>query len=357
MSFKNRIDAGLAGDYQGLDNGFDKLNNFLYGIQRKWYYLIGGLSNTAKTTLVDFMVMNAIRDAELKGIELNIFYYSYEIDEESKKCVWLSNHIFNKYRLSIPPEKIAGFGDNRLSKIEEEIVNKEIPYIDKIFERINFRYDPINPTGIYKELMDHFNKIGKFNYETYNGVDEYGNQKEMKRIVSYTPNNLLAYNIVVHDHIALTKIEKKYTLKENLDKLSEYYVWLRNLCGLTIFAIQQFNQTLNSVERKKYSGIDLSPQQNDFKDSGNPFQDCDTACGVMNPKALDMDSWGKFNVKKMGDHFRVFKIIKNRKGRTNISCPLYFNPKAGFFKELPDGDIVNKDLQMLEEISRGLWIG
>jgi len=83
-------------------------------------------------------------------------------------------------------------------------------------------------------------------------------------------------------------------------------------------AIQQFNQTLNSVERKKMSGVDLTPQQNDFKDSGNPFQDSDSACGIMNHHALDLLEWKGYRINVQGkpsmkDSFRVFKIIKNRK--------------------------------------------
>lgn len=368
--FQKRIDDGVSGKYEGLDNGLDKVNEFLYGVQRKWYYLFGGLSNTAKTTFVDWVLMNAIRDADMKGIDIHIFYYSYEIDAESKKCVWMSNHIFAKYRIEIPPQKIAGYGSNRLTPEEKEIVDRETPYIDKLFSRINFRYDPNNPTGIYKELMDHFDQHGKFNKEKYKApaIDKYGNDvydnegnrvfEEKERIVSYTHNNPNAYHIVVHDHIALTKIERKYTLKENLDKLSEYYVWLRNICGLTVMAIQQFNQTLNSVERRKFSGVDLTPQQNDFKDSGNPYQDSDTACGIMNPHSLDMPEWKgyRINIKgkdSMKDSFRVFKIIKNRKGKANISFGIYFNPKAGFFKELPHPDKMTD--QDYKEIKEGIY--
>lgn len=367
-SFQQRIDDGVSGMYEGLDNGLNKVNDHMYGIQRKWYYLFGGLSNTAKTTFVDWMLMNAIRDADMKGIELHVYYYSYEIDAESKKCVWMSNHLYNKYRCEIPPQKIAGYGKhNRLTPQEKALVDAETAYIDKLFARIHFRYDPANPTGIYKELMDHFDQHGKFNKEKYKAPasDKYGNDvydnegnrvyEDRERIVSYTAKNPHAYHIVVHDHIALTKIERKYSLKENLDKLSEYYVWLRNICGLTIMAIQQFNQTLNSVERKKFSGVDLTPQQNDFKDSGNPFQDSDTACGIMNPHSLEMLEWKGYRINDKGkpslkDSFRVFKIIKNRKGKANVPYGIYFNPKAGYFTELPNPkDLTEQDYIDIEK--------
>ena len=71
----------------------------------------------------------------------------------------------------------------------------------------------------------------------------------------------------------LLSLERSFTLKENLDKMSEYAVRLRNLFGLTPIFLQQYNQSLNSVDRQKFKGVDISPQQNDFKDSSNPYQD------------------------------------------------------------------------------------
>lgn len=41
---KERIVAGLSGNYEGLNNGLDRINNYIFGIQRSCYSLIGGLS-------------------------------------------------------------------------------------------------------------------------------------------------------------------------------------------------------------------------------------------------------------------------------------------------------------------------
>jgi len=89
MNLEERIQAGINGKFQGLSNGFKRINKEIHGIQRGVYTLLGGLSGTYKTTLADFMLLNALSDAEAQGIEINVFYYSYEIDELSKKCNWL----------------------------------------------------------------------------------------------------------------------------------------------------------------------------------------------------------------------------------------------------------------------------
>ena len=109
MSFlTTRIQEGLNGKYQGLSNGFDTLNKYVFGIQRSTYYLIGGSSGTYKTTLLDYMVRNAIKDANENEIKCNVFYYSFEIDKITKMCNWTSSLIYQMYVVVIPHEKIKG---------------------------------------------------------------------------------------------------------------------------------------------------------------------------------------------------------------------------------------------------------
>lgn len=346
MDFSRRIKEGSEGKYQGLDNGLGSINDHIYYVQRKWYYLLGGLSNSGKTTLADFMVLNAIRDANENDIPITVFYFSYEIDRETKMAQWLSNHIFSKYGIEIGAEKIAQLGDYRLDESELEVVERELPYIQKLFDSIRFTFDTTNPTGVYKELFRYYDENGTFSYEDYETIDDTGRTALDRRITGYTSNNPNEYVIVVVDHIALSKIERKYSLKENIDKLSEYAVRLKNMCGTTFIMLQQFNQGMHSVDRKKYNGEELVPQQSDFKDSGNPYQDCDTAIGIMNPLAMGLSSNNifKYNFRRMKSKFRIVNIIKNRKGKTGVVYGYYFNPKTGCFKILPDPDLMSEEV-------------
>ena len=74
MDIRERIKAGIDGKFKGLANGFDRINNFIFGIQQKCYILLGGQSGTFKTTLADFMLLNALLDAKKKGFILNVYY-------------------------------------------------------------------------------------------------------------------------------------------------------------------------------------------------------------------------------------------------------------------------------------------
>lgn len=332
-----RIKAGLKGDYEGLNNGLNRINDYIFKTQRACYTLIGGLSGSAKTTMLDFLILNAIQDAESKNIPINVIYYSWEIDETSKKANWLSILIYKKYNIIIPPEKIKGYGKLRLTKDEEKLVYSELEELEKIFKKINWIWESANPTGMYKHWWRFMEPKGKFTKEPY--LDENNEKKE--RIISFELNDPKEYNIVALDHLALAKIERGFTLKQNLDKISEYAVLCRNLFKMTFIFLQQFNMGLSSIERMKFKGVDISPQQNDFKDSTNPYTDCDIALGLMNAYKMDMETCLGYDINRQGsinnlkDSFRMLKIIKNRLSRDNIAIGLLFLPKVGSFKELP----------------------
>ena len=333
-----RINEGLDGKYQGLSNGFDTLNKYIFGVQRSTYYLIGGSSGTYKTTLLDYIVRNALKNAVDSNIKCNVFYYSFEIDKITKMCNWTSSLIYQMYGVVIPPEKIKGLGNFRLTDEEREVVFRVIPMVEQMADSIHFRFESINPTGIYNELFKFAVSNGEILFEDYTDSD--GTIK--KRIVGYKPNDPDAYNIVALDHLYLLKKERGFQTKEVMDKMSEYFVLLRNLFGYTPIVLQQFNQGLSSVDRQKFKGVDLSPSQGDFKDTTNPYQDCDVALGLMCPFKLDMDTSLGYDLTKLEDRMLMLKIIKNRLSRDGIAKGLYVKPESGKFFELPDPD----DLQI-----------
>ena len=135
---RKRIKDGLEGKFEGLSMGLDKLSSVIFGVQRGVIGLIGAGSGVGKSTLLDYMILKAMEDAENKGITLNVFYNSFEIDKLTKMCNWLSVRIYDKYDIIIPPEVIKGFGKHRLTKEQQELVDSEIDYIEDLFKKIHF---------------------------------------------------------------------------------------------------------------------------------------------------------------------------------------------------------------------------
>lgn len=347
-NLKERIEAGLSGKFRGLDNGFTDINKYIFGVQKKCYTLLGGASGSYKTTLLDYIILHALRDAIKKGIPIDIFYYSFEIDALSKQCSWISQIVYLNYGIEIPPERIKGLGDNRLSLEEQEIVNSVIPEVEELFSKIKFVFEPTNSTGIYNDVFKHCAAQGELVYTPY--TDE--NNVEQKRITGFIPKDF-RYTIIAVDHIALQKCEKRFaTLKENLDKLSSYFVILRNVFDVSIFALQQFNQGLNAVDRQKFKGIDISPSQNDYKDSTNPYTDADVVLATMNAHKLDLETCLGYDIKKLRDRFIMLKIIKNRLSRDNIAKGLYVHPQSGRFEELPKSEEFKKNPKLYEQYAK-----
>lgn len=340
MNLRERIEDGLSGKFQGLNNGFHRLNEYIFGIQRGTKYLLGGDSGCGKTSLVDFMILNALQDAIAKGIEIEIFYNSWEIKELDKKCNWCSQIIFNKYAIVIPPEKIKGLGGNRLNDEEKRIVFAELDYVEELFSKIRFSWTPVNPTGLYNDYWKFASERGTFEKENY--VDAQGATKQ--KIKRYIPNNPNAYWIGVLDHLYYLRKERGFETKEVIDKWSEYSVELSNMFGYSFFNISQFNDGLSAVDRQRFKGVDLSPQKTDFKDSRNPYSDSDIVIGLMNPFKLDMDRSLGYDITKLGKNFIMLKLLKNRLSDDNIGIGLYFNPKAGRFDELPKPDRIDYSL-------------
>lgn len=343
MDLRTRIKEGIDGQYSGLDNGFERLNEVIFGLQRRCYTLLGGQSGTYKTTLVDYILFSAMEDAKKKGVKLNVFYYSFEIDRITKQCNWLSQYIYKKYGVIVPPEKIKGLGGNSLSIDEVHYLYESIGPIEELFDQINFRFQTTNPTGIYNELWAFGESQGQVIKEPYSYTDAEGKVIHGKRITGYKPHDPNAYTVVVMDHMALMKKERGFQTKELIDKYSEYCIELKNMFGFSFINIQQFNQGLSSVDRAKFKGVDLSPQQSDFKDSTNPYQDADVVLGTMCPYKLDMNTCLGYDIKKLRDKMIMLKVIKNRLSKDNVAIGLYANPSAGAFAELPPVNSINYD--------------
>lgn len=331
MNLQERIIAGKEGKFEGLDNGLNRVNDYIFGLQRKCITLIGGLSGVYKSTMLDFIIQKAIKDAENKNITLNIFYNSFEIDKLTKQCNWLSVQIYSKYGQIIPPEVIKGLGKNRLTLEQGKLVDTEIPIIEKLFSKIHWNFKPENPTGLYNQVWKFMEKRGKFIEEPY--LDELGKTKMKK--VGFILTNPDEYNLMATDHLYLLKKERGFETKQNIDKFSEYNVELKNMFGMSFINLQQFNQGLSSVDRMKFKGADLSPQHSDFRDTTNPFTDSDLCIGLMCPYKMDMKTCLGYDIDRLKQHMIMFKIIKNRLSTDNIAIGLKVNPKAGSFSELP----------------------
>lgn len=343
LDFLKLVQDGIDGKNTGLYNGLDNLNKYLHKTQRGTYYAIGGMPGSGKSAFLDHcFVLAPFIFHKNQGSILNVkwLYYSFEISEANKRAKWISYKIYNDHRVLLDPSIILGKDEKlKLTDSQHKLVQQaDIEIEDLMYNYMDFVEDPDNPTGIFHDVMKYMNSVGKIETEKYK--DSEGRERD--RIIRYIPNDPNHHVIVIVDHAALCKSERDYNTKQNIDKLSEYMRFLRNLYNITAVVVCQFNKGLSSVERQKLAKQnhqDMEPILEDFKDTGNIGQDCNVALGMFNPAKFKVSTYLDYDITQMPDSFRAVNIMKNRDGKEFVSQGLYFQGGLGRVSELPDASM------------------
>lgn len=264
---KNSINDGLQGRNEGIPMGYERLHNVIPGIQQSTYYLVGGELGTGKSAFVDesfvYNPYDYILDNPDKNIDYHILYFSLEIDKVRKIAKAIARRIFHKYKILVDINYILSKGKNRISQEVYDYAMQQSDYFYKMEEYVTFLDKPENPTGIWKNVLK---------YAENNGVWSEKMVQDTEVIpASYKPNNPNKITTIIVDHVGLMRNERGFSKKQNIDKLSEYAIVLRNKCKFSPVLIQQLNRSMSSAERFTINRVE--PQLSDFKESGNTQED------------------------------------------------------------------------------------
>lgn len=325
----NSIDEGRLGGNEGIPMGFDRLSNIIPNIQKSRYITITGGSGSGKSNFADTAyVFNPIdwyiENKDKTDIKLHVNYFSFEISEDRIISKQVARKIYKDTRLILDVNYILSFGKNRISQEHYDLVKKYRDYFDSVEEYLTiYGTQGHNPTGIRKTLIDYAKNNGQF--------------KEGDRL-TYIENDPKLYTINVFDHARLAPREQGFTVKENIDKLSEHLLWTKNYCKYTNVLLAQTNRSVGNIERRKLEGDDLTLSLDDISDSSNIAQDSDLVLGIINPNKYGLSTYRKYSVEKLQNRARWLQIMKNRDGEADGSLGMLFIGENGFFSELPKVD-------------------
>lgn len=379
-SFEQEVEKGILGKNTLIPVGFPRINQHI-GIGQKLYILVGGESGTGKTALTDEMfVLNPydwyIANKEDTDKKLRVIYFSMERSKTHKIAKWVCLRLWLKYNILVDVPTILGWREDR-EPISNEVLEKIKEcrdYFEEMLDVVQIKDGAINPTGMYNycksislsegkliksnskeirlitklkskgELIKEFsgknyiyNKAGtKVIYEviTINGKEYFIPQYHKE----YLPDDENVINVVLGDHNGKWKTERGFNEKQTLDKASEYYGELRDVYRWCVVAVNQFNRNIaDSTRRTK---MDLSPEKQDFKGSGNMYEDADFVCAIFNPHESNIKDFKNYRIanfksKKGFSRFRSFHILKNSFGMDNIVTGLNFIGECGHFQEIP----------------------
>lgn len=347
MSFnqlKKEVAIGLDGRNEGLPMGFDRLNRYI-GIRKKMYFLVGGLTGSGKTSLIDdAFVLNPYewyKSSENKSnIKFKIIYRSMERSKTYKIAKWTIRKIFLDEGIIIPLGTMLGWrGFSKLTKDQHDLFLKYEDYINELLEIVTIIDGPDNPIGIAKQIKEYALENGKIE-----DVDKYNK--------IYIPNheNEIVINLV--DHLGKLKLTKELnTKKKAIDKMSDELSYARDLFGYTPIAVSQFNRDLSNPIRIKNG--DVEPQLEDFKESGQTQDDADVVLALFDPMRYKVDDPSGYDLDKLKDdfgakYFRSLRLLKNSYGEEDVRIGLGFLGQAGMFKELPKRkDITDDDYESI----------
>lgn len=149
------VEKGRAGTNKGIPIAFSRLQAYLPNIQQKTYYLCGASTKVGKTSFVDDLFYYGAYDYyndlknknELNGFELDIDYFSYEIDKKTKILKGVSRKLWLDYGIIADANTILSRGKNHCTDELYEQVRKCKDYFDKMEEVVTIHDMPDNPTG------------------------------------------------------------------------------------------------------------------------------------------------------------------------------------------------------------------
>ncbi len=315
--FKQEIEKGRSGKNIGISTGLPKLDSIIYGIQRKYLYLIGSDSGSGKSSFaIHLFLYNLIKNKGDKNI--NILLYSFEMSSSVVFSKLLSLYIYDNFKVVMNYEEILSL-TNTLSDEKYEYVKKGLEWLEKIQHYITIYDKALTPQGVYATCKEWLKKFGQF--------VQLGEYKE-----DYIETDDTSYKIVLADHIGLLAGEG--TKKQKMDLLADYFIYFRNKCSITGVFIQQLNRNSKSVDRKTngYELLDTS----DLSDSSGPTQAAETIILIYYPyreKVARVEGYSIQNgLKHKG---RVLQIVKNRFGRSDLNIVAAFHGEIGMFQELP----------------------
>jgi replicative DNA helicase len=330
----NEIDRGRAGLNVGLPMGMNRLVEYLPNTQQGTYYLIGAGTKVGKTTLADdcflYNPYDYLKANPDSPIILDIDYFSYEIEKKVKIVKGIGRKLWWDHGLITDVNQILSRGNNHCSDELYNLVRGYRDYFEGMEDVVTIHDMPDNPTGMNKYLYRKANSLGTVEYEIV-GKDEHG--KDITRFKKYTPNNPNRYWIIIIDHIALMKAERGFNTKQNIDKMSQYLVQLRNNYNAIPVVIQQL--AFDSENDERYKAGRLTPQIKDFGDSKYTTRDANVIMALFDPSRYGVERFQNYDVRRLGNTYRNLEILANRDGEPNVNIGLNFIGPAGTFRELP----------------------
>lgn len=359
-NLKRRRNRIIEGKVNCIPSKFKRFSNDFIGIEQGCFYGItsftkAGKSQFASDTFIFEPLLwcynNPQKEAKLKVLYFPLEETEYRITERFMS--WLLFK-YTKGKVRVSPRDLksttSAVSEEVFELLEQEDIVKIIDYFEECVDIIE---DQGNPTGIYKYCKKYAEEHGTVNYRDIEIKDELGMPKTVHAFDSYEQDNPNEYRLIVIDTINLIDTERGLTLKQSMDKLSEYLAkYLRNRYNFSPLIIQQ--QAMSGEDNEAFKLGKLMPSVAGLGESKILARDLNILLGIYSPFRNGIPTCEGYDITKLKDNFRVLQVIINRDGEMGGLCPLFFDGAVAHFSELPKPD--SKEMLRVYEYCKTLRI-
>lgn len=346
----SEIDNGREGRNLGLKTGLPKLDWYTGGFQKGVYKLIFGQSGSGKSSYVIYSdLYRILRDYPDRDI-VHV-YFSLEMSSKVLLAKLLNLYIYDTYGIEISYMTLMSVREKLSDKYYKYIQESRV-WLNSIIHKLIIFDKQLSSNTFYGNMKELLKQWG-----TFQDIDE-------GRRNIYIPSNPDKIINVIIDHAGLLTPVDGRTKKQEIDQTSQYCVYFREKCGISIDFIMQENRNTSDVNRLK---MDLAePTLDDVKDSGNAGNDCNICVAVYNPIKYQRSTYRGYTIinkeypeESLGSAMRGLILLKHRFGVANKVFCTGFQGSLGRFEELPDPGSINyevyqswKDEKLEDEITK-----
>ena len=313
------VDSGREGKAQGFSMGLPKTESIIDGVTKRTMTVIASGTGQGKSSFVLYAYLYRPLMEHLYDDNFRVQYFSLEMNAEMLFTKLLSTYIFETFHKELSLKEILSRKkDYILSDENFNIVKKGLEWLKIVEQKVKVYDKSLTANQLYAILMKELSKLGTFT------------ESENRKV--FTPNNPdLVYEVII-DHIGLMKPTSGNKKKE-IDDTIAYLITLRNMCNISPTIIQQINRDQGNIERFKAGRSEIT--LNDFKESSDTTDGADIVVSIYNPNRDKLNTSKGYNVKTLGDKFRLLTVLKSRYGDSEVCIGVNYQGKINYWKELP----------------------
>ena len=246
QSMEDRRQRIIDGGVNCIPSPFKRFSEDFCGIEQDTYYCITSFTKGGKSMLCSYMfIYSTVLYAYFakEQVDFKILYFPLEETKERIMQRFMSYilYVFSKGSIRVSPKELrsttGALDENVIDRLRQFDIQNILKYFE---EHVIFPTEAPNPTGIYKYCKQYAEEHGTVKKRTVKMKDEFGVMQDTEVFESYEQDNPNEYRMIIIDTINLIDTERGMSLKQSIDKLSEYCAkYLRNRYHFSPIVIQQ----------------------------------------------------------------------------------------------------------------------